>query len=191
MSRAVVRLLLLLHQARTRMSPIAYTHCPTPIQSHHPVFPFVLKQDQKKPSINLFPMTLYWIVRPVLHLTLKLSSPLPLGQTKCLPSISPHSLSFQHTVQSGLWFTCRSSLHRASPVIPNHNAHPEWKEKLPLLNRATASNCNLLPLILKSILLGWWRKTTGPKLLNDSGLWLNTSWWSLLETLSRATKCTR
>lgn len=186
-SGAVVRLLLLLHQARTRMSPIAYTHCLTPIHSHHPVFPFSLKQDQKKPSINLFPMTLYWIALPVLHLILKLASPLPLGQTKC---ISLRSLSFQHTVQSGLWFTCRSSLRGASPVIPNHAAHPEQKEKWPLLNWATASNCNLLPLTLKSILLGQWRETTGPKLLNDSGPWLNTSWWSLLEIFSHATKCT-
>lgn len=35
-------------------------------------FCFGLKQDQKKPSINLFPVTLYWIALPVLHLILKL-----------------------------------------------------------------------------------------------------------------------
>lgn len=76
---------LLFHEGRTRTNSITHTDSlsSTPIQNHHPVFCFVLKQDQKKPSINLFPVTPYWIVLPVLHLILKLSS-------------LPHSVLIKH-----------------------------------------------------------------------------------------------
>lgn len=55
-------------------APITYTSSLSlnPIQNHHPVFCFGFKHDQKKPSINLFPVTLYWIALPVLHLIIKL-----------------------------------------------------------------------------------------------------------------------
>lgn len=90
---------LLFHEGRTRTNSITHTDSlsSTSIQNHHPVSCFVLKQDQKKPSINLFPVTLHWIVLPVLHLILKLSSLLHLELTKHHPSISlsAHSAAIQ------------------------------------------------------------------------------------------------
>lgn len=144
-------------------------------------FCFGLKQGLKKPSINSFPVTLYWIALPVLHLLLKLCFiycwPKP---TKHLPSI-PFLLAY-----SGICTTVHFQVH------PSHGLHmwaphtlltrvlkPALKDKRPLFKtKPQFQIVNFLPLILKSIFLGQWRETTSPKLLNDFGSWLNTPWQS-------------
>lgn len=96
-------------------------------------FCFGLKQDQKKPSINLFPVTLYWIAFPVLHLILRLRFvygwPNTIQASPFIPFPSAYSeiwtiIHFQVQPSHGLCMWAPSTLL-------THLLKPAQKEKRP------------------------------------------------------------
>lgn len=105
-------------------------------------FCFGLKQDQKKPSINLFPVTLYWIALPVLHLIPKLCFiygwPNTIQASPFIPFPSGTQWNpYDHSLP-------RTALTKTLLVSPEHAAYPPFKASTKkthlILNLATISN---------------------------------------------------
>lgn len=146
-------------------------------------FCFGLKQDQKKPSINLFPVTLHWIALPVLHLILKLHFIYGWPTTTQASPLIPLPSGTQWNLDN--YSLPSTALTWGLHVSPKHATHPPFKnstkrETTPFKSKPQFQIVNLLPLILKSIFLGQWRDTTSSKPLNDFGPRLNTTWRSQL-----------
>lgn len=105
-------------------------------------FCFGLKQDQKKPSINLFPVTVYWTALPVLHLILKLCFIYGWPNTIQASPFIPFPSGIQWNPDK--YSLPRTALKRTLHVSPSMLLYPPFKASTkrnhPILNLATVSN---------------------------------------------------